>query len=78
MDKTRYFIIGRNEDEPFMSSMDKDELIKRLSENYWGNVKFMTEYPHGLCEFPPYSIFIMKGEIVVPKPKKVVETYEVI
>jgi hypothetical protein len=71
-----YFVIYSSEDgEVSVERLSKEDLEKRLNENYWGDKpKFLSEsddlaYNAGLM--------IIKGELVTPQPKKVVEEWDV-
>lgn len=76
--KDIYFVILNSEGDTTVEALEKEELEERLSEGgYYGNIGFIedmivdtdTNYWGG-------KMLIIKGEIAVPKPKKIVEAWE--
>ncbi len=79
-----YFIISTCEDgEPRISVMEKEELVENLTPDEDGVADLPIEDVHvtlpqrrtDLCA--KAGTYIIKGELVIPKPKKVVKTFEV-
>lgn len=72
-----YLVIVSSEDGPSMCYITKDKLIERLNENYWGNdIKWFSNPELFDLELMCNQGIIMEGKPIVPKPKKVIETYE--
>lgn len=71
-----YFAIYSSEDGDIsVTRLSKEELEARLDEDYWGGgLKFLTA---GDDIEANTGLMIIKGEQVIPKPKKVVEAWEV-
>jgi len=72
----KYFVIRSNDEgEVSVAQMDRNELETRLNEYYWGDdVQFLNpaddlRYNSGLI--------IIKGEVVRPKARQVVQEWEV-
>jgi len=65
----------------------KEELLDRLvgesgreadpSELYYGTNETITELPQPPARFPVGKLLIVKGEVVEPKPKRVVTEFEI-
>ena len=72
-----YFIVSNSDGDTNVESVSKEELIKRLDEQYYGEVEFLNEIEDEDTNYWGDSILIIKGEIAVPTPKKVIETYEI-
>lgn len=73
-----YHVICTSEDGISVKSMSKDEVEKRLKEEYWGKKEMLSKLPND--SDPNYwgsSLVIIKGSIVVPQPVKVVEEYKI-
>lgn len=70
-----YVVIYHSEDGNFsIESLGKEELEEKLNENYWGPNKLLNE----LISWGSYGqpgLLILKAQLVVPKPVKVVEKY---
>jgi hypothetical protein len=73
----KYLVISRCEDEPYMEFLSKDELQKRIIED-WKKYNFLNEIRNdNLNYFPARSVFIFKGEIIIPKAEKVVTKWTI-
>ena len=66
----KYLTISRCEDEPYAAFLTREQLEQKLKEE-WKDYEFLNSAPCDLMSFPSKSVFIVKGEIIVPKPKKV-------
>jgi hypothetical protein len=80
MSKEQYVVICPTEDgEVYIESMSKETLEARLTARYWGESSFFTAIPDGLDaqEWDAEGLLILKATVVVPKPKTVVEAFEV-
>jgi hypothetical protein len=54
----------------------KEELLERLSEGYWGDVKLLTTVPdEDIQMWPGGSMLVIEGVIRVPQPKDVVKEW---
>jgi hypothetical protein len=76
-----YFVIHNSEDgEASVHQMGAEELQNKLKADYWGTGKrFLSSDDTFSCD-PNYwggKLLIIKGEIIVPKPKQTVTEYEV-
>lgn len=77
-----YFVISSDEDGTRVEPMDEATLKQRLNEKWWGDdAKFFDHVPRSKGCFIEGDegtlLIIIKGEVVVPKAKKVVEEYEI-
>lgn len=83
MNKDEYFVILGSEDgEPTIRKLTKEQIAKMMIPNQWGDYEygereFLADIPEVFdpCNFS--DIVIIKGKIIVPKPKQVVTEYEV-
>ena len=76
----RYFVIYQPEaDYVSLDEISKQELEKRLAEKYWGEKPSILDHLPGGMEgcLEEQGLVIIKGSVVVPKPVKVIERYEV-
>jgi len=78
MGDQRYFVIHNGEGDTTVDIMDHDELLVRLKEKYYGPNNFIERLAsvESNTNYWGGKLLIIKGKVVVPKPKKVVETYE--
>lgn len=78
-----YFIISNSDGDTSVEQVDKETLVDRIKPEegekfcYYGEVGFMDKIKDNDTNYWGNNILIIKGEIISPKPKKVVETYEV-
>jgi len=79
-----YFVITTSEDgEPSMCVKERDEIVKELTPDKDGYAELRaeeiyTELPERYIDLCAQSgTYIIKGELVIPKAKKVVETFEI-
>jgi hypothetical protein len=72
----KYLTISRYEDEPYAAFLTQEQLEQKLKEE-WEDYTFLNSAPGDLMNFPSKSVLIVKGEIIVPKPKKVVTEWVV-
>lgn len=84
--KTGYFVIRGTEDGVRIDGpLPEAELLKRITPNpneegytYYGKeLEFSDVMPKDFNYCDSSLLVIIKGEIVVPKPKQVVNTYEI-
>lgn len=71
MDK-KYLVISRSEDEVYNHFYTRSELEMALNEEWKEGYNFVDTMPDDFMYFPANTVFIMYGEIVIPKAKKVV------
>lgn len=69
-----YIVISRCGDEPHIAVLSTSELTDLLADD-WKGYKFLDDADVDLAEFPSYSVLIIKGKVIVPKPKTVVTEY---
>ena len=76
-----YFVIHNSDGDTTISHLTKDELIERLGNseesNHWGSEGFIENLKENDTNYWGLNILIIKGKIIVPKPKSIIETYEV-
>jgi hypothetical protein len=79
-----YFIVHTSEDgDVSLEVVTKAEILKRLTPDKDGYVEYRAEEIHDklpesyadLCA--QGGMYIIKGELVIPQPKKVVTTFEI-
>jgi hypothetical protein len=73
----KYFIITNSDGDTYVDTVTKDELIKRLEENYYGNVDFLTSAPKNYTNYWGDGVLIIKGEVVTPNPVEVVTKFNI-
>lgn len=86
----KYYIVYSGEDGIDIDEVSKEELLKRIAPEpgeegtaHYGNTEIFITLPEitegyfGDRRRYDSAIFIIKGKIVAPKAKKVVQTYEV-
>lgn len=75
----KYLVMHVSEDgEVYGDVNEKEELLKRLGEGYWGRgIKVATEIPKEgeIMQWGSDLIYILNAELVIPKPKSVVAEY---
>ncbi len=73
----QYFILNSSEDGISINGpLTKEQVLDRLDENYYGEVNFLNDIPNDFIDSGS-GMVIIKGQIVLPKPKQVVQSYEV-
>lgn len=75
----RYFVLSGSEDGVYFDCITREEMLKRLTPDKWGGLYYgdkpiASEVPKSLDCFT--GLLIIKGEIVVPRPKTTVTEYE--
>ena len=80
--KKEYFVISNSDGDTTIEHLTKDELIEKLGNdeesNHWGAESFVENLSHNDdTNYWGNSILIIKGEIVIPKPKTVVKDYDI-
>ncbi len=71
-----YFVITNSDGDTCVDMITEEKLLKRLDEKYWGeDVKFLNEIPTSDTNYWGETVLIVGGEIVVPKPKEIVVSY---
>ena len=73
-----YYIICTNEDgEPSLVAMNKETLLKNLNDNYWGDCPIYNALAEDDVDLTERTgLYIIAGELVKPKAKKVVEEWD--
>ena len=76
-----YFVISNSYGETTVRQYTKEELLQRITTedgaHYWGNAEFMKEIKEPDTNYWQGNILIIKGAVVVPKPKQVITEYEI-
>jgi len=72
-----YFIISNCDGDTEVEVVSETELLKRIDpeEEYYGEVGFLDKIEDNDTNYWGDNILIIKGKIVVPKPKDVVVKY---
>jgi len=74
-----YFIINNSDGDTYVEKVDRNELLNRLNDReYYGyNVNFLDKIPNDDTNYwRENDILIIKGKILVPKPKTVIKEFE--
>lgn len=79
MTTQKYVVIQNSDGETSVSFYTKEQLLEHLNNDYWGSTpQFFTSPPK---EDPDYwgedGLLILKAGVVVPVPKKVVESFDI-
>ncbi len=83
-----FFVITNSDGSTFVDKLTEEELLNRLKPeesdgkgkgwfSYYGMPGFVEKLKESETNSWGNKILIIKGEIIVPKPKKIVEEYEV-
>jgi len=80
-----YYVISLTDDGAYVTEYKTAEKLQEaITPNEFGEssfgdgpLTFLTELPSSLTDYSERGELIIKGEIVVPKPKQVVLAYEV-
>jgi len=70
------FLISISEDGINIERVDKKKFLADLNDGDYEDETFHTELPPHGTEYWGCGYILVEGEIVVPKPKKVVTEYE--
>lgn len=73
----RYFVISTGPDGVSVSRINKQTLLQRLNEGYWGDVAPGPMPTDSNPEYWGTSLVIIKGDVVTPREKRTVLEYEV-
>jgi len=77
--RLNYVVIERTPDELTIKHMDQTKLESLLNE--WGmdgEQKFCSDtLPHGDIESWPLGVWIIKGDLVLPRPVQMITTWKV-
>jgi hypothetical protein len=75
----KYFVISCSEDgETTVEVMDKETLLERIGEEYWGSKEVLTEIPENTdTNYWGNGMLIIKGKMVTPKPEQIVTRYNI-
>lgn len=80
MSEEFYYVIRTGCNGASMERMTKKQLLKSLADKDWGDEGTATHVfdQRGCVDLTAHTgLTIVKGTIVTPRPKQVVETYEV-
>ena len=79
--KKEYFVISNSDGDTRIEHLTKEELIEQLGSdgesNSWGAEGFVENLKENDTNSWGPTILIIKGEIVIPKPKTTITSYEV-
>jgi len=68
-----YLVMSRGDDEPHTYIMSEKQLRQHLDESKYS----FLDKPPEFDRFPSNSVFIFKGEIIIPKVKEKVTEWEI-
>lgn len=77
--KETYYIISNSDGDTTVEQVDKETLLKRIEENYYGSHKGILEKipTNNDTNYWGENILIIKGKIVTPTPEQVVTKYDI-
>jgi hypothetical protein len=70
----KYLVISRYDDTPSISMMTESDILQSLKED-WNGFKFLSE-PGDIEYFLNKSVFIFKGEVIIPQPVQIITEYK--
>jgi len=73
-----YFVITNSDGDISMMPLEKEDLLKKLNEKYWGDIEFKPLHwlqNHGLERLD--GAILIKGHIVIPLEKETVVEFDV-
>ena len=71
-----YFVISSSDGEVYIRQLTKEELLKEITD--FGEIQILEDLPRQQFELGSRRcVLIIKGEIVVPKAKRVVTEFDV-
>ena len=74
-----YFVIDSTEDGVAIEKVERDELLRRLKEDWYENRAFATDMPKE--SDPAYwtggTVVLIKGTVITPKAIEVVTDWEI-
>ena len=72
----KYFLIHNSDGDTYIEELTGNELIQQLNDKEFGeNIEFLESIKENDTNYWGDSYLIIKGEIFVPKIKKVIEEY---
>ena len=82
MEKKEYFVISNMDGDTIVQHLTKEELLNALgsdeeSNEFGPDLGFIENLKKGDTNEWGYNILIIKGEIVIPKPKKIITAFDV-
>lgn len=73
-----FILILSNEDgETRIEQLERDVLLKRLNEGYWGDLEFVTDL-EDVSNDPAYwgrRALLVEGQLVAPRPEQTVTSW---
>jgi len=75
----KYYIINNSDGDTTVSEVTKEELLKRINpeDPYYGDKRFLQKISKNDTNYWGDNILIIKGNIITPKPKEKVVTYDI-
>jgi len=72
-----YFVINNSDGDTYVQMLTKEELVKRLNEEYYGSDPiFLDKIPSNMdTNYWGEGILIIKGAVTVPQPVQIVTEY---
>lgn len=72
-----YYVIHNSDGDTLITALTEDELKKRLTEQYWGPVGFLSKLSENDTNYWGENILIINGDIVVPNAVQTITEYNV-
>lgn len=72
-----YIVLVPGEDGLSAECLSREELLKRIKEEYWGHREFLDRIPDRDHNYWGRTIIVIKGTIVVPQPVETVTEWTV-
>ena len=74
----KYFIISNSDGDTTVDVVDKETLLERIKEEYYGDREVFTEMPSDNdTNYWGEGILVIKGKVVSPKPVQVITDFEI-
>ena len=77
--KETYFIISNSDGDTHVEAIDKETLLERIEEGYYGKGReVLTELPNDSdTNYWGEALLIIKGKMVCPKAEQVITKYNI-
>jgi len=73
-----YFVINNSDGDTTVTELTKEQLLKAIQENYWGDRVTFDKLPKDNdTNYWGEGLLIIKGRIVTPKPEQVITKYNI-
>lgn len=72
-----YIVVSNSDGDLRFEQVEKEELLERVADNYYGTKEFVMNLKESDPNYWGDKIMIIKGEVVVPKPKKIIDSFDI-